>query len=138
MRGHLPQADTWFRMLYDIWLSRSPGGGFLSDGVWPNGNMGYIHVNMESMVSNFLLFRDLFGVNLFRHPWYANCANALAYTVPVGSAGDGFSDGCEHVYVEVRSVPILLMCWAGSLVILLLWNMLTVIPVSKRKNVSFP
>lgn len=100
MRGHLPQADTWFRMLYDIWLSRSPGGGFLSDGVWPNGNMGYIHVNMESMVSNFLLFRDLFGVNLFHHPWYANCANALAYTVPIGSAGDGFSDGCEHVYVD--------------------------------------
>lgn len=100
MKQHLPQADTWFRMLYDIWLSRSPGGGFLSDGVWPNGNMGYIHVNMESMVSNYLLFRELFGVNLFRHPWYANCASALAYTVPVGSAGDGFSDGCEHVYVD--------------------------------------
>lgn len=100
MKRHLPEAQTWFGMLYDIWLSRSPGGGFLADGVWPNGNMGYIHVNMESMVSNFVLFRDLFGVNLFRHPWYANCAEALAYTVPAHSAGDGFGDDCERVYVK--------------------------------------
>lgn len=97
MRNHIPEANTWFEMLYDIWLSRSPGGGFLSDGVWPNGNIGYIHVNMESMVSNYLLYRDLFGVNLFRHPWYANCANALAYTIPLHSAGDGFGDDCERI-----------------------------------------
>ena len=97
MRNHIPEAETWFEMLYDIWLSRSPGGGFLSDGVWPNGNIGYIHVNMESMVKNYLLFRDLFQVKLFRHPWYANCANALAYTIPVHSAGDGFGDDCEHI-----------------------------------------
>lgn len=97
MRNHIPEAETWFEMLYDIWLSRSPGGGFLSDGVWPNGNIGYIHVNMESMVSNYLLYRDLFGVNLFRHPWYANCANALAYTIPLHSAGDGFGDDSERI-----------------------------------------
>lgn len=100
MKQHLPLAEIWFQMLYDIWLSRSPGGGFLADGVWPNGNIGYIHVNMESMVSNFLLFRDLFGVNIFRHPWYANWADALAYTVPIGSAGDGFGDDCDQVYVK--------------------------------------
>ena len=83
MKGHDVQAEKWFGMLYDIWLSRSPGGGFLSDGVWPNGNMGYIHVNMESMVNNFILFRNLFNVNIFKHPWYANCANAcLLYTSP--------------------------------------------------------
>lgn len=99
MQQHLEEAKEWFRVLYDIWLSRSPGGGFLSDGAWPNGNMAYIHVNMESMVSNFLVFRDLFGVNIFRHPWYANCANALAYTVPVHSAGDGFGDGSDEPYV---------------------------------------
>lgn len=97
MRHHIPEAETWFEMLYDIWLSRSPGGGFLSDGVWPNGNIGYIHVNMESMVSNYLLYRDLFRVNLFRHPWYANCANALAYTIPPHSAGDGFGDDSERI-----------------------------------------
>lgn len=97
MRNHIPEAETWFEMLYDVWLSRSPGGGFLADGVWPNGNIGYIHVNMESMVSNYLLYRDLFRVNLFRHPWYVNCANALAYTVPLHSAGDGFGDDCERV-----------------------------------------
>lgn len=97
MKGHDARADKWFGMLYDIWLSRSPGGGFLSDGVWPNGNMGYIHVNMESMVNNFVLYRNLFNVNIFVHPWYANCANALAYTVPVHSAGDGFGDGCENI-----------------------------------------
>lgn len=97
MRNHIPEAETWFEMLYDTWLSRSPGGGFLSDGVWPNGNIGYIHVNMESMVRNYLLYRDLFHVNLFRHPWYVNCANALAYTVPVNSAGDGFGDDCERI-----------------------------------------
>lgn len=98
MKGHDVQAEKWFGMLYDIWLSRSPGGGFLSDGVWPNGNMGYIHVNMESMVNNFILFRNLFNVNIFKHPWYANCANALAYTMPVHSAGDGFGDGSDKVY----------------------------------------
>lgn len=97
MKNHIPEANVWFKMLYDIWLSRSPGGGFLSDGVWPNGNMGYIHVNMESMVHNFLLYRDLFKVNLFAHPWYSNCANALAYTVPINSAGDGFGDGSDGV-----------------------------------------
>lgn len=97
MRSHIADAQTWFEMLYDTWLSRSPGGGFLADGVWPNGNIGYIHVNMESMVSNFLLFRDLFKVNLFKHPWYANCANALAYTMPPHSAGDGFGDNCEYI-----------------------------------------
>lgn len=97
MRNHIPEAETWFEMLYDVWLSRSPGGGFLADGVWPNGNIGYIHVNMESMVSNYLLYRDLFGVNLFRHPWYVNCANALAYTIPLHSAGDGFGDDCERI-----------------------------------------
>ncbi|WP_241217409.1 DUF4962 domain-containing protein [Bacteroides gallinarum] len=96
MKGHLHEAETWFDMLYDIWLSRTPGGGFLTDGVWPNGNMGYLHVNMESMIDNFVLYRDLFNVNLFTHPWYENCANALAYTVPAGSAGDGFGDGCER------------------------------------------
>jgi hypothetical protein len=96
MKGHLPEADIWFNMLYNIWLARSPGGGFLADGVWPNGNMGYIHVNMESMVSSFLLFRDLFKVNIFTHPWYVNCANALAYTIPIQSAGDGFGDGSEE------------------------------------------
>lgn len=100
MKNDLPQAETWFNLLYEIWLSRSPGGGFLSDGVWPNGNMGYIHVNMESMVENFLLFRDLFGVNIFRHPWYRNCAEALAYTAPVGSPGDGFGDDSESVYIH--------------------------------------
>ncbi len=105
MRHHIPEAEIWFEMLYDTWLSRSPGGGFLADGVWPNGNIGYIHVNMESMVSNYLLYRDLFGVNLFRHPWYMNCANALAYTIPVCSAGDGFGDDCERVggYNPIRS-----------------------------------
>lgn len=97
MRNHIPEAETWFEMLYDVWLSRSPGGGFLADGVWPNGNIGYIHVNMESMVSNYLLYQDLFGVNLFRHPWYVNCANALAYTIPLHSAGDGFGDDCERI-----------------------------------------
>ncbi len=97
MKGHIPEAKVWFDMLYDSWLSRSPGGGFLSDGVWPNGNMGYIHVNMESMVHNFLLYRDLFKVDLFSHPWYSNCANALAYTVPIKSVGDGFGDGSEGV-----------------------------------------
>ncbi|WP_304211992.1 DUF4962 domain-containing protein [Phocaeicola plebeius] len=98
MQPHLEEAKEWFTVLYDIWLSRSPGGGFLSDGAWPNGNMAYIHVNMESMVSNYLVFRDLFGVNIFRHPWYVNCANALAYTVPVHSAGDGFGDGSDEPY----------------------------------------
>ena len=39
MRGHLPQADTWFRMLYDIWLSRSPGWRLpirwsMANGIW--------------------------------------------------------------------------------------------------------
>lgn len=97
MRRHIPEAQTWFEMLYDTWLSRSPGGGFLADGVWPNGNIGYIHVNMESMVKNFLLYRDLFKVNLFQHPWYKNCANALAYTFPIRSAGDGFSDDSERI-----------------------------------------
>ncbi len=98
MKNHIPEADIWFKMLYDSWLSRSPGGGFLADGVWPNGNMGYIHVNMESMVHNYLLYRDLFQVNLFAHPWYSNCANALAYTIPIHSAGDGFGDGSEEVH----------------------------------------
>lgn len=98
MKGHIPEADTWFTMLYNIGLSRSPGGGFLTDGVWPNGNMGYMHVNMESMVGNFLLYRDLFKVNTFSHPYYINCANALAYTVPIKSAGDGFSDGSDEWY----------------------------------------
>jgi hypothetical protein len=96
MKDHLPQAKLWFNMLYNIWLSRSPAGGFASDGVWSNGNMGYIHVNMESMVDNFLLFRDLFKVNTFSHPWYLNCANALAYTMPIKSAGDGFADGSDE------------------------------------------
>lgn len=105
MKNHIPEANVWFAMLYDIWLSRSPGGGFLSDGVWPNGNMGYIHVNMESMVHNYLLYKDLFHVNLFNHPWYSNCANALAYTVPINSVGDGFGDGCEDMSIknELRS-----------------------------------
>lgn len=100
MKNHIPEANTWFDMLYNIWLSRSPGGGFLSDGVWPNGNMGYIHVNMESMVHNYLLYRDLFQVNLFAHPWYSNCANALAYTMPINSVGDGFGDGSEGVSTQ--------------------------------------
>lgn len=100
MKGHIAEASTWFKMLYDIWLSRTPGGGFLADGVWPNGNIGYIHVNMESMVTNYLLFKDLFHVNIFAHPWYANCANALAYTMPVNSAGDGFGDDSERIVLE--------------------------------------
>lgn len=95
MKEHIPEAEKWFNMLYNIWLSRTPGGGFLADGVWPNGNIGYIHVNMESMVNNYILYQDLFNVNLFTHPWYENCANALAYTIPIRSAGDGFGDGCE-------------------------------------------
>lgn len=97
MKNHIPEAETWFKMLYSIWLSRSPGGGFLSDGVWPNGNIGYVHVNMESMVDVYLLYRRLFGVSTFRHPWYKNCANALAYVLPANSAGDGFGDGCEKI-----------------------------------------
>lgn len=105
MKNHIPEANIWFDMLYDIWLSRSPGGGFLSDGVWPNGNMGYIHVNMESMVHNFLLYRDLFQVNLFAHPWYSNCANALAYTMPINSVGDGFGDGSEGVSTQNKIRP---------------------------------
>jgi len=96
MKDHVPEANVWFNMLYNIWLSRSPGGGFLADGVWSNGNMGYMHVNMESMVGNFLLFRDLFKVNIFSHPYYINCANSLAYTVPIQSAGDGFGDGSDE------------------------------------------
>ncbi|MFL9829324.1 DUF4962 domain-containing protein [Flavobacterium sp. ST-87] len=96
MKDHTPEAKIWFDMLYNIWLSRSPAGGFASDGVWPNGNMGYLHVSMESMVSNFILFRDLFNVNTFSHPWYLNCANALAYTIPIKSAGDGFADGSDE------------------------------------------
>ena len=96
MKGHLPEAETWFGMLYDTWLSRTPGGGFLADGAWPNGNMGYLHVNMELMADCFVLYRDLFNVNLFAHPWYVNCANALVYTQPIHSAGDGFGDGCER------------------------------------------
>ncbi|MEN9906911.1 MAG: hypothetical protein RLZZ540_52 [Bacteroidota bacterium] len=96
MKDHIPEAKIWFGMLYNIWLSRSPAGGFASDGVWANGNMGYLHVSMESMVSNFLLFRDLFKVNIFSHPWYLNCANALAYTIPIQSAGDGFADGSDE------------------------------------------
>lgn len=95
MRPHDKEADDWFAMLYDIWLSRSPGGGYLDDGVWPNGNMGYIHVNMESMVKNYLLFKKLFGVSTFSHPWYANCADALALTFPANSVGDGFGDGSD-------------------------------------------
>ncbi len=97
MLPHLEEARTWFDALYDIWLSRAPGGGYLADGVWPNGNIGYIHVNMSSMVENALIYRNLFGVNLFEHPWYRNCADALAFVVPVGSAGDGFGDDSEHV-----------------------------------------
>lgn len=97
LKDHHKDSDKGFEMLYDIWLSRSPGGGFLADGVWPNGNIGYIHTNMESMVSNYILYRDLFGVNTFKHPWYESCANALAYTVPVASAGDGFGDSSESV-----------------------------------------
>lgn len=96
MKDHLADAKIWVGMLYDIWLSRSPAGGFASDGVWANGNMGYLHVSMESMVNNFLLFRDLFDVNTFSHPWFSNCANALAYTLPIKSAGDGFADGSEE------------------------------------------
>lgn len=100
MLPHLPEAAKWFDALYDIWLSRSPGGGFLADGVWPNGNVGYIHVNMASMVENYLLYRNLFGVNLFEHPWYSNCADALAMVVPAGSAGDGFGDDSGQIPVK--------------------------------------
>lgn len=96
MRLHSEEADDWFAMLYDIWLSRSPGGGYLDDGVWPNGNMGYIHVNMDSMIKNYVLFKRLFGVNILSHPWYANCADALALTFPANSIGDGFGDGSDH------------------------------------------
>lgn len=95
MRPGDKEAADWFAMLYDIWLSRSPGGGFLDDGVWPNGNMGYIHVNMESMVKSYILFGRLFGINTFAHPWYANCADALALTFPANSVGDGFGDGSD-------------------------------------------
>lgn len=100
MMPHLDEARTWFDALYDIWLSRTPGGGFLADGVWPNGNIGYIHVNMGSMVENMLLYRNLFGVNLFEHPWYSNCADALAMVVPAGSAGDGFGDDSGQIPVR--------------------------------------
>lgn len=96
MRLHNDEAADWFAMLYDVWLSRSPGGGFLDDGVWPNGNMGYIHVNMESMVKNYVLFKRLFGVSTFSHPWYANCADALALIIPANSIGDGFGDGSDE------------------------------------------
>ena len=96
MRLHNREADDWFDMLYDIWLSRSPGGGYLDDGVWPNGNIAYIHVNMGSMVSNYLLFQRLFGINTFSHPWYANCADALALIHPAGGVSDGFGDGSDH------------------------------------------
>lgn len=97
MKDHLKNVEKWFGMLYNIWLSRSPGGGFLDDGVWPNGNIGYFHVNLESMVSNYVIYRELFGVNIFNHPWYKNCANAMAYTWPIGSAGDGFGDSSENI-----------------------------------------
>lgn len=100
MLPHLDEARGWFDALYDIWLSRTPGGGFLADGVWPNGNIGYIHVNMASMVENMLLYRKLFGVNLFEHPWYSNCADALAMVVPAGSAGDGFGDDSGQIPVK--------------------------------------
>ena len=98
MKNHIPQAETWFDILYPIWLSRAPGGGFLYDGVWPNGNIGYVHVNMESMVDVYLLYRQLFGIDTFSHPWYRNCAEALAYVLPANSAGDGFGDGCEKIH----------------------------------------
>lgn len=102
MYHELPEAPVWFEMLYDIWLSRSPGGGYLADGVWPNGNMGYIHVNMESMVQNRMLFKELFGFDTFTHPWYANCADALALVVPAeGSTGDGFGDGSDHTGINL-------------------------------------
>lgn len=96
MRLHNREAGDWFAMLYDIWLSRSPGGGFLDDGAWPNGNMAYIHVNMGSMVKNFVLFKRLFGINTLSHPWYANCADALGLLMPANSIGDGFGDGSDH------------------------------------------
>ena len=95
LHDRLPHGKDWFGMLYEIWLARTPGGGFMDDGAWPNGNQGYMQVNMESMVQNYLFYRDLFGVNLFEHPWYRNCGLALIYTVPPGSAGDGFGDGSE-------------------------------------------
>ncbi|MEQ9289621.1 MAG: DUF4962 domain-containing protein [Cyclobacteriaceae bacterium] len=97
MKEHIRDAQLWFEMLYDIWLARTPGGGFMDDGLWPNGNVGYVHVNMESMVGNYLLYRDLFDVNLLDYPYYSNCANALAYVLPASSTGDGFGDGAENI-----------------------------------------
>ncbi len=95
LHDRLPRGREWFGLLYDIWLARTPGGGFLDDGAWPNGNQGYLQVNLESMVENYLFFRDFFGVDLFAHPWYRRCGLALVYTVPPGTPGDGFGDGSE-------------------------------------------
>ncbi len=96
MHDRLPQAKEWFSMLYEIWLARSPAGGFSDDGCWPNGNQGYFQVNMLSMVESYLFFREFFGVNLFTHPWYRNCGLAMIYTFPQHSGGDGFGDGSEY------------------------------------------
>ncbi|TNJ46017.1 DUF4962 domain-containing protein [Tamlana fucoidanivorans] len=97
MKNHLKEAEKWIKTLYDIWLSRTPGGGTLTDGAWPNGNIGYVHVNMDSWVNNYLLFKEMFGVNTFNHPWFQNCSKGLAYLVPPNSSGDGFGDGLERI-----------------------------------------
>lgn len=105
MKNHLPNAETAFKLLYDIWLARTPGGGFLEDGTWPNGNIGYIHTNMKSMVDMYLLYKQLFNINLFLHPWYKNCSSSLAFTVPPNSWGDGFCDGAEKEKLNAYRGP---------------------------------
>jgi hypothetical protein len=91
--GEVPEARTWCRYIYELWVARFPliGG---EDGGWANGPK-YFGTNVETLILMTDYF-DRLGANTFyRAPWFRNASRFLSYVWPPGSENDGFGDGTE-------------------------------------------
>ena len=88
----VPEADTWFEYVYNLWSMRAPAMG--NDGGWAPGN-GYFDANKETLIIMPVLLGRLTGVNYFDHPWYRGAGAYFLYTATPGHLAGGFGDNAD-------------------------------------------
>ncbi|HVW62284.1 MAG TPA: DUF4962 domain-containing protein, partial [Puia sp.] len=114
--GEEPEAGTWLRYAYELWLARAPvlGGG---DGGWQEGT-SYFRINMETLLGIPMFIRQYTGFDFLKgNEWYERNPYWMAYSFPAGSSSDGFGDDVEKHYSpgpDYLAYADALSRWTGS------------------------
>ncbi|MEI6948617.1 DUF4962 domain-containing protein [Paraflavisolibacter sp. H34] len=91
----VPEAEEWFRYIYEVWSARFPILGN-TDGGWREGN-GYFKVHFRSIIYLSQLLGDFSGVDYFRLPWMQNLPYYMIYTFPAGGTSTATGDMWEDL-----------------------------------------